>query len=106
MTYGTPKKRNHHCTVIIRVTMPTAIRTTELFVRPQTNMQALMASLTCIGRINNNDRNPVTNPFVFKELTQLVECPTIRTSSFRFVARFFVRIFHEGPSNPQWLPQH
>jgi hypothetical protein len=73
--------------------MPSTVRTAKLFIRPQANMQALMTSLTGVRWVDLNNPNTVPNPFVFKELTQLKERPTIGATTFSFVARLFVRIF-------------
>ena len=59
-------------------------------------MQALMTGLTRIPGIDLNNQNPISNPFVLKELTQLVERPTIRATALGFVARLLVGTFSDS----------
>jgi hypothetical protein len=50
------------------------------------DVQTLVASLTTISRGNSNDFNTFRDPFVFKELPKLIECPTVRSSAFSLVS--------------------
>ncbi len=53
-------------------------------------MQAFVAGLTCIARINRNHFNARTNTFVGQELAQLIERPTIGTKPLSLASRHLV----------------
>jgi hypothetical protein len=46
------------------------------------NVQALMASLRSICRVNSNHSDPIFQTLVAQEHSQLEECPTITPSAF------------------------
>lgn len=73
--------------------MPAAIATLKSFNCPPTNMQALVARLASVGRINLYQIYALHHGFVVQKLTQLIERPTIRASTFSLVSRLLVRSF-------------
>lgn len=76
--------------------MPRTATTLERFIRPQANVQALIASLTCPGCGNCQNFNSKLNSFVFKELSQLVERPIVRSPSLSLISGFFISPFADA----------
>ena len=70
--------------------MPTTVTAFEDFLRPQTNVQTLMASLTGIRGWYSYHLNARLNTFVFQECTQLVERPITQAPAFSLISRFKV----------------
>lgn len=70
--------------------MPTTIATFKCFSRPQSYMQALMADLARVSRIDSNYLNSSLNSFVLKKLSKLVERPRVRPSALCFVSRLLI----------------
>jgi hypothetical protein len=54
-------------------------------------MQALMTGLARISGIDLNNRNTLSHSLVLKEMTELVERPTIRATALSPISRLLVR---------------
>ena len=65
--------------------MKTAILTLEPLTAPVANMQAGMASLTGVSRVNGYQIDTISKTFISNKLTQLVERPTVRASTLSLV---------------------
>jgi hypothetical protein len=76
--------------------MPTTVTTFETLIRPQPNMQTLVAGLACVGRWYCNHLNSFFDAFVLKEGAQLIKRPRIRPPTLNLVSGFLVGAF----SNP------
>lgn len=66
--------------------MPTTVSTLEHLVRPQANVQALVASLASPRRWHGNHFNPCFNSLVFQEESKLIKCPGVRTSTLCLIS--------------------
>ena len=55
------------------------------------NVQALVASLTGIARVNKNQLYTKFHGFIDQELAQLIKCPRISPSAFCFCAWLLIR---------------
>ena len=91
--YGHPKSRNIFRSVIVSITNPAAMSTRKFLTTPirftanGMNMVAIVASLAGISRINKNKMYTILNRFIYQELSQFKECPTITQSTLFFTAR-------------------
>jgi hypothetical protein len=52
-----PQNTNHQRPIEISITMPATVATLKRFARPQSNIEALVARLAGVGRINLDDRH-------------------------------------------------
>ena len=91
MRYAHPQSSNIFSPSQISISMPSTMPTLKLFVRPQPDVQTLVAGLRGVGRIHQNNLNAFFDAFVFKELTQLIERPTIRPSPFSLASGLLIR---------------
>ena len=80
-------------------TMPTL----ERFTNPigltfhRMNVQALVASLRSVCRIDGNQFNPELDAFIAQEQSQLEERPTVRSSTFSLTALLGLMAHPETP---------
>lgn len=73
--------------------MPATITTFKTFIRPQPNVQTLMAGLASIRWWHCDYLNSFLNTFVLKEGTQLIKRPKIRPPTLNLVSRLLVGPF-------------
>lgn len=72
------------------------ISTLEPLRCPQPDVEALVACLACVGRVDQNKAYRILDGLIFQELTQLIERPTIRASAFSLVPGFLVGPFFDA----------
>lgn len=70
--------------------MKPAIATLKPFTTPVANVQAVVASLASVGRINGYQLDTRLQAFVFQKLTQLIERPTIGSPTLGLVSGLLV----------------
>ncbi|QFS43682.1 hypothetical protein GXM_01155 [Nostoc sphaeroides CCNUC1] len=70
--------------------MPFAVTTLEAFIRPQPNVQTLVAGLACICWRHCNHLNSFFDTLVLKEASQLIKRPRIRPSALNFTSRLSI----------------
>jgi hypothetical protein len=70
--------------------MPTAVPTLKPLVTSQSDIVSDVASLACVSRVERDNFYPFLESFVFQESPKLIERPTIRASTFRFISRLLI----------------
>lgn len=94
---NSPKLRNIDRPIQISITMPTAVATLKALITSRPDMVVDVASLAGVGRWHSNQLNACLNRFVSQKQPQLVERPTIRSSTFGLGSGLPLRAFPDSP---------